>query len=642
MLFIRNLTVTFSTKILFDDISLQINRNEKIGLIGNNGTGKTTLLKIISGESDIIFDGKIEKPGQFRIGYLPQEIDFDSDQPILELVKEAVPDVYTLETKISGLEQALDDSRHPEEKQVLGQQITELHNRLQEKDGYRLASEAEKILAGLGFKKTEMKQPLSHFSGGWRMRVFLARILMGDNDLLLLDEPTNHLDLESIIWFENYIRQTNATVIVVSHDQSFLDQTVDKIAEIYQKKITLQVGNLSMFEAQREERQRLQEKKYLEQQREIQEIERFIERFRYKNTKAKQVQSRVKMLERMDKIAPPESRTEARNFRFPTPPPVDKELLTIDAVAFGYTPDQSLFEDVTLSVYRQDKFALLGKNGIGKSTFVKLIAGLLSPQAGEIKRSARARFGYFAQHAVENLNPEADIYTEVYEHADSALQTSVREVLGVFMFSGDDQYKPIKVLSGGEKTRVALAKLFVSPANILILDEPTNHLDRSSKAVLTKAIDNYAGACIIISHDEHFLTQVARNVLYIENKKIRKYEGTYREFVSVIRSKTSPESGLTAEVAASDNQAQRQQRKDRQREIRQKQSLIAQLEGKIESLEMAIAEQEQKQLDPKIYSDGQLAKEAQDTLDELNSELEQTLSLWEKSNHALSHLQQEQ
>ncbi len=524
MFVLQEITLEFGSRVLFGDLSWHIKPNEKIGLIGANGTGKSTLLRVISGEYSPT-SGNISKRNDLIIGFLNQDLlSYLSDNSILDVAMEAFERANVVHTEI---EKILVQLEHDHSEEILNK-LHKLQTEYDSLDGYQLQSKAEAILEGLGFTTEDLKRPLKEFSGGWRMRVMLAKTLLQKPNLLLLDEPTNHLDLPSIQWLENYLHDYEGAVIIVSHDRYFLDKIVNKIAELEYEKLTLYTGNYSDYLIEKEERKELQMNAFKDQERYIKEQEKFIERFRAKASKATAVQSRVKALEKLDKVEEVAGPLAAIKIRFA----VDKQpgkiisKLNIRSKAYG---SNELLKNTTAEITRGDKIAFIGANGKGKSTLLRLLAGH-EEFDGDKEETYNVVETFYAQHQLESLNKEYHPLEELQMTAPDETDTYLRSLLGAFLFKGDDVFKKIKVLSGGERARVALAKVILDKANFLLLDEPTNHLDIQSVNVLVEVLNKYEGTYIVVSHDRYFLSRIANKIWYIENKELKEYPGTYHEF----------------------------------------------------------------------------------------------------------------
>lgn len=524
MLVLNNITFEFGARALFSETSWHIKPNEKIGLIGANGTGKSTLLRIIAGDY-ALSSGEITGRKNLSIGFLNQDLlSYESDNSILHVAMEA----FEKENQIHDeIEEVLKKLEHDHSEDTL-HRLHDLQTEYDAKDGYNIQYKAESILEGLGFSTADLKRSLKEFSGGWRMRVMLAKILLTKPGLLLLDEPTNHLDLPSIQWIEEYLSDYEGTIVIVSHDRYFLDRVVTKIVEVDNEKLVSYSGNYTFFLQEKAMREEMQRSQFKNQEKYIKEQEKLIDRFRYKASKAKFAQSRIKMLEKLERIDDVENNNaEIRlNFNFTQQP--GRSIVQLDVKSKKYG-ELAIFENTEVTIERGDKIALIGANGKGKSTLLRMIdgsekfEGILTPGYNVIQ-------SFYAQHQLESLHLENDLMRELQIHAPERTDAELRKLLGAFLFSGDDVFKKIKVLSGGEKSRVALAKTILTKANFLLLDEPTNHLDIQSVNILIQVLRKYEGSYVIVSHDRFFLAEVANKIWYIENKKLKEYPGTYEEY----------------------------------------------------------------------------------------------------------------
>jgi len=524
MIALNELTFEFGSRILYDQVNWHIKPKEKIGLIGANGTGKSTLLKILVGEYRPTA-GNVSKTKDLKIGYLNQDLlSYQSEHSILHVAMEAFERQNELHDKIQEILVQMETD--------FSESILEKLSKYQEEfealDGYRIQYKAEEILAGLGFTPEQSSKPLKEFSGGWRMRVMLAKILLQQPDLLLLDEPTNHLDLPSIQWLENYLNTFEGAIVIVSHDRYFLDRTVEKIVESRSGNLFSYSGNYSFYIEEKAVRQEIQKGEFKNQQSKIKQEEKLIERFRAKASKAKMVQSRIKALDRMDRVEDVESDAPTVSFKFRFSRPSGRSVALLEDINKSY-PNLPILHNTGAEIEKGDKIALIGANGKGKSTLLRIIAGTESFE-GKSQLGFNVIKTFFAQHQLEALTLENTILQELQSFAPTYSDTELRTLLGCFLFTGDDVFKKIKVLSGGEKSRVALAKTLTSDSNFLILDEPTNHLDIQSVNILIQALEQFEGTCIIVSHDRYFLSQVANKIWFIENKEIKSYPGTYDEF----------------------------------------------------------------------------------------------------------------
>ncbi|HEB70200.1 MAG TPA: ABC-F family ATP-binding cassette domain-containing protein, partial [Desulfobulbus sp.] len=513
MLSINNLSLQYGAKHIFRNISTQVNAGERVGLVGVNGTGKSTLLKIMCGRQEID-PGIVSRASWFTVAYLPQEITIElGERTLYDEAESAFDDILASQEELVkiGEQLAVLDQGHPEIEALLERQ-GDLQHLLEGQDVFRMRPEIEKILFGLGFSKADLEQPVAGFSGGWIMRLLLAKLLLQKPALLLLDEPTNHLDIDSLTWLEEFLRQYHGAMIIISHDRSFLDRVTEITWELSIGRLTVYKGNYSHYLVEKEQRLELERAAYNNQQAMIKQTERFITRFRSKSTKARQVQSRVKQLEKLERIELSETERSV-HFSFPPAAASGRDILTLKGVhkVFG---EKTVFEDVSLSLQRGDKLAVIGVNGAGKSTLLKILAGL-EPAEGEVRPGHNVILSYFGQHQAQELAGELSLLDTVYHAARNMTITQVRSLLGAFLFTGDEVDKKVQVLSGGEKSRVALAKMLVRPANLMLLDEPTNHLDISSQEVLQEAMAQYEGSIIIVSHNRFFTNSFVNKVLEI-------------------------------------------------------------------------------------------------------------------------------
>ncbi|NWF93887.1 MAG: ABC-F family ATP-binding cassette domain-containing protein [Syntrophaceae bacterium] len=528
MITLSRVQKSFGSKVLFKDCSLQIGVRDRIGLIGPNGSGKTTLFRMILGEESID-GGEILIAKGVKIGYLPQEIFSLTGDTVLNEVLKGVETITSLQDKMGVLEEELLSLKDPKEQERLAKEYGKLQERYAILGGYGLEAESRRILKGLGFKERDFERPTVELSGGWLMRIALAKILLQSPDLLLLDEPTNHLDLSSLIWLEEFLINYPGAMVIVSHDRVFLNHLIDRIAEIEGQKVDLYYGNYDHYLEEKEARRQILEATYKTQQRKIEQTERFIERFRAKNTKSSQVQSRIKMLEKMERIELPKERKEVR-FRFPIPPRSGHKVIEVKNLHKSYGEIQ-VYRGIDLALYRGDKVALVGPNGAGKSTLLKILAGVLDFEEGKVDLGKNVTRAYFAQHQFDLLRPENTVFEELLSIATEESQTELRNLLGMFLFSGEDIEKRVSVLSGGEKSRLVLAKMLLKPANFLLLDEPTSHLDIPSRNVLEIALEQFQGTICLITHDRHLINQIANKVIEIDHGVPHLFLGNYDDYL---------------------------------------------------------------------------------------------------------------
>lgn len=602
MITILNLHKQFGGKIIFKDCSLQIGPKDRIGLIGPNGSGKTTFFKIILGEESID-EGEIQVSKNIKIGYLPQEVTNLNGGIVLDEVLNDL-DTTSLQGRIKILEEELSSIKNPKQQIKLSEQYAKLLERYRILGGYGIEAEAKRILKGLGFNENDFSRSIRELSGGWLMRTALAKILLQSPDLLLLDEPTNYLDLHSLIWLEEFLSNYQGAMIIVSHDRVFLNHLVNRIAEIDGQKINLYYGNYDRYLEEKELRREILEATYKSQRKKIEQTQRFIERFRAKNTKSSQVQSRIKMLEKTKLIELPKENKEIR-FKFPAPNRSGHKVMEIKDLHKRYG-DRVIYNGIDLAIYREDKIALIGPNGAGKSTLLKIMAGLLDFEAGEVIIGKGVTRAYFSQHQLDILCPENTVFEEILSIATDKSETEIRTLLGTFLFQGDEIHKKVSVLSGGEKSRLILAKLLLKPANFLLLDEPTSHLDIPSRNVLENALKQFQGTICFITHDRHLINEVANKIIEIDNGIPKIYLGNYEYYVFKKKQIPSSEKDNYEEDITS---LKRKSLISNREEKRKMMKELNQLKRKRESLEKRFREVEKS------------LQEATDTLDYLNKRL---------------------
>lgn len=660
MLSINNLNLQFGKKHLFKNISASINELEKIGLIGVNGTGKSTLLKMLAGitETD---HGVITRSKRATIGYLPQEIDsFPPGRSIYQEAESAFAHLIQVQKDLEDINHQL-GSTNPQSSffaDLLHQQ-GELQQQLDDSDFFQIQAKTETVLHGLGFKTSDFSQDCNSFSGGWLMRLMLAKLLLMHPSFLFLDEPTNHLDIDTLTWLEDFLKNYNGAIIIISHDRTFLDNLTEITWELSLGRLTAYRGNYSKFVQEKEIRMQVQRAAYTNQQAKIQQTMRFVTRFRAKSTKAKQVQSRVKQLEKIDLIELEESEAKI-SFRFPPSAPSGRLAIEAQNVSKSYGPLQ-VFKDISFEFSRGDKVAVVGVNGAGKSTLAKIMAGLIKHDSGQIRTGHNVKISYFGQHQAQDLCKDYTVL-QTMEQVDSDHTISgVRSLLGAFLFRGDDVDKKVMVLSGGEKSRLALAKMIANPANLLIMDEPTNHLDMMSQEVLQEALSQYDGSILVVSHNRHFVDSFVNKVLEIRDGKATVYDGNISYYLSKLRE--ARELGAPATAKPTENienieniGSGETDKKGTSKEARKEKAILRQeknkklgplkknlssLENEIENLEKQKQELEQALADPDLYSDQDSFGEKSKLYSQVDSRLKRRYASWEDIQEKIEQLEEE-
>ncbi|MEL7192349.1 MAG: ATP-binding cassette domain-containing protein [Bacteroidota bacterium] len=645
MLTLDNIGMEYSGRWLFRNVSYQFLPGETVGLIGRNGAGKSTLLKIIIDQLSPT-EGKVHRAGTMHIGFFNQDLlSFETDRSIFEVAREAFRPLLDLKTEIDRLLQRIEEGETDVE---LWDELDRKQLEFKNRGGDQLESRVYAVLDGLGFTTEEHQMPYKSFSGGWRMRVQLAKMLLMEPEVLLLDEPTNHLDLPSIQWLESYLKTFRGSTIIVSHDRFFLDRVAEKILEISLKQLNVYAGNYAFFLKEKALRQDQHLKAYENQQKQIADQEKFINRFRAKATKAKQVQSKIKQLDKIDRLEAPEEEVVDLHIRFTMKETSGKEVLKLKEVEKAYD-SKVILKEAEGTVLRGDKIALIGANGTGKSTLLRIMADT-EPFDGNRAEGYRVKSSFFAQHQLEALNLQRNIFDELNYTISDKSEQEIRDTLGAFMFSGEEIEKKIHVLSGGEKSRVALAKTLMSEANFLLLDEPTNHLDIPSIQILSQALNAYEGTYVVVSHDRYFLSHIANKIWYIEDQQIKEYPGTYREFVEwkarqeaaqqVVETNVQQAVSQTQDPAgtskADDYQARKQRRnriKKLQREQERVESAIAELEEKLEALHLKMAE-------PAVAADYNKLSEVQEEVQKVEAKTAALHEEWESVLMELEELEE--
>ena len=640
MISIDNITVEFGGNTLFENVSFLIKEKEKIALIGRNGAGKTTLLKLIAGEMSPT-RGSISRPRNLTIGYLPQHIKVNDSKTVREETLTAFENIFAIRANIATLTAELNerDDFHTAEYGKLIEELGYQNERLQMFDSDSIEAETEKTLMGLGFRRTDFERRTSEFSGGWRMRIELAKILLRKPDLLLLDEPTNHLDIESINWLESFLKNSKSALLLVSHDKAFVDAVTTRTIEISLGKIYDYKANYSRYLELRAIDRENQIRAYENQQKLIADTQDFINRFRYKPTKAVQVQSRIKMLEKLEPIQIEEVDNSRLNLRFPPPPHSGTISLDIENLTKAYG-EHTVLQNIDMQIRRGEKIAFVGKNGEGKTTLVKCIVGDLDFM-GTLRLGHNVKVGYFAQNQAATLDDSKTVFQTVDDIAMGDIRTKLRNILGAFMFGGDDIDKRVAVLSGGERSRLAMIKLLLSPVNMLILDEPTNHLDISTKNVLKDAIRQFPSSAIIVSHDRDFLDGLVDKVYEFADKKIIEHIGGIGDFLRAknfnslhqIEIKNTDKKDIATQ-AVSDSKLQYEQNKERARQIKKQERQIELLESDIADFEKEIARLEAE------FTDGNSSDELSVKYHKTQHLLEQKMYEWEILSEDLEKIKQ--
>ncbi|MBD5781731.1 ABC-F family ATP-binding cassette domain-containing protein [Pelagicoccus sp. NFK12] len=636
MITLRNICLQYGERYLFRDATATIGAKDRIGLVGANGAGKTTLLKLIAGV-EAYDSGGIDKANYVSIGYLPQDGIAAHGKTLFDEVHTAFSNVIELKQKIDAANIRLNEldtasEEYAETLELLG----EMELQLEDLDVARIPSRIESILLGLGFKSTDMHRMTDEFSGGWQMRIALAKLLLAQPSLLLLDEPTNHLDVESQAWLEDFLRRYHGSLLMVSHDRAFLDSLITRTFEVYQGALTVYTGNYSKYETQSVERRAQLEKAYAKQQRELAKTQQFIDRFRAKATKARQVQSRIKALEKVDRIEI-EQEADQVAFSFPEPPRSGQNVIEVKNLRKCYG-DLEVIHSANIRIERGDRIAVVGVNGAGKTTLAKILAGVEPFQSGERIVGGNTSISYFAQHQADELDPELDIFETIERVAEVGNNTSLRTILGSFLFQGDDVFKKVKVLSGGERNRVALAKMLVQPANFLILDEPTNHLDIRSQDVLRGALDEFPGTFLIVSHNRDFLDSIVTKVLEVRKDGLSLHPGNVSDYLTRLASRSAPSREATTrpqKPAPQTPSTNTQNPKELRRLKAQKQAQLKPLTDKLKKVEALIAELESQQseyenlmADPDFYKDANKSQKVLTTYDSNKSKVETAYEEW--------------
>jgi ATP-binding cassette subfamily F protein 3 len=640
--------VQFGAKKLFDDVSFIVNPRDRIGLVGSNGTGKSTLLKIINRELEPD-SGTVARSKHTTVDYLPQDGITFAGKTLFDEVYSGVSDIAEVKNEIDEISDELssfEDKNSPEYLDLI-EQLGELQHRFEELEGFKIKSSIEKVLMGLGFTIEDLSRLTEEFSGGWQMRLCLAKLFIKNPSVLLLDEPTNHLDLDSLLWLEGFLRAYEGAVILVSHDRTFLDNMTDKTIEIYTGKVTLYSGNYTFYVKEKESRKELLEKRFLNQQKYLKQQERFIERFRYKKNKASVVQSRIKMLEKMD-LVELEDEESAIHFKFPPATHSGRKVIELKNISKSYG-DNLVLKNINLEIERGEKIGFIGVNGAGKSTLARIIIGTEEFQNGARKLGHMTELEYYSQHQAETLNTNHDVLETLDEVATGDVRKQLRNILGSFLFKGDDVFKSVSVLSGGEKSRLALAKMLLEQSNFLILDEPTNHLDMSSKKVLMNALRGYQGTILIISHDREFLDGIVTKIIEVKDKNIKIYEGNCSYYL--MKKKEEAEgSNNKNDLKEQSNESKSKRSKEQKRteaETRNKiyrlakpyKDKITKIEHSIKNKEQRLKEIENKMAAEDFYKNSENVVKTNQEFNELKKRLDDLYHEWFINNDKIREIE---
>jgi ATP-binding cassette, subfamily F, member 3 len=651
LLSLDHISIQFGGRSLFDDVSLVIGPHDRIGLVGSNGAGKSTLLKIIAGinQSD---SGSVGKAHYVTVGYLPQDGVIASGKTLYKEVETAFETIIQVQEELKEAHELLEtldpnSEAYMESLEVYG----ELQHKLEDLDAFRMKSKIERVLMGLGFFVRDFERQTEEFSGGWQMRIALAKLLLQEPSVLLLDEPTNHLDIDSLQWLEDYLRQYNGAVILVSHDRAFLDSLSKKTLALSMGKLEVYAGNYSFFEKEQEIRRAMQVNAYKNQQRQLEQTQRFIDRFRYKATKARQVQSRIKQLEKIERIEI-ENEEEEIHFKFPPPQQSGTVVMTLKNISKAYG-SIDVFENLDYTIERGEKIAVVGVNGAGKSTFVRILAGNEPFQHGERIIGHNVVLSYFGQHQAEELDFSKEAIEVIDEVAVGEIRTKLRTLLGSFLFHGDDVFKKVSVLSGGEKSRLALAKMLLQPANFLIMDEPTNHLDMRSKKVLQEALSKYEGTYVIVSHDRAFLDPIITKVIEFSSEGVRTFLGNISDYIAKKKSERETSASSNEPKHANAKSSTGFPDKERKRlEAEQRNKLykillpyrkkLESVESEIATMESRKAEIEAMMADPDFFKNGDEAKKISQEYKELPHRLEQKYNGWNQLTEDIAAIEEKE
>ncbi len=650
MIAVQGVSKLLGKKELFRDVSFHIEPGERIGLIGSNGSGKTTLFHIMLGDMEPD-SGTVSKPKAMRLGYLPQEWTPHADKTVLSYAMDVHEELNAVQAGLRLLQESLGKENDEESAGELARRQSHLLEKLEHLGGYDLEARACRILAGLGFDNEQMNRPVSTLSGGWAMRLELARLLLSEPDLLLLDEPTNHLDLESLLWLEEYLLGSSSAIVLVSHDRAFLNRVVTRILELEQAQLHEYAGNYNDYLEEKILRRRIQQASFKNQQERIRQMERFIERNRVRKDRARQAQSRMRQLEKIERIEAPVQ--DARiHFTFPEPPRSGKRTMELRQVwkAYGETV---VYDGIDLVIERGDHIAFLGRNGAGKSTLLKILAGTEAISGGERLPGHQTVLGYYAQYQWEQLRPEWTVLEEASSVAGEMTQTQLRGMLGAFLFSGEDVQKKVSVLSGGEKARLILCKLLLQRPNFLLLDEPTNHLDITSREVLEGALETFSGTICFISHDRHFINRIANKTLVVDSGRIHLFPGNYTDYQEIWKQRLETPSGRSAaqeEEARTDPAPLRKDQGRKRLEAERRNQLfrikkpiqdrLEEIEAELETAQELLDSLTTRLADPATYQNGNTVQDLQKAYQQGQQKIGELTRDWEDSASRLEEIEQ--
>jgi ATP-binding cassette subfamily F protein 3 len=626
----QSVSLRFGPKVLFEDVDLVVDGGDRLGVVGPNGTGKSTLMRMLAGIQPPD-GGEIRAVRGLRLGYLAQEHGEVGEARLVDYVLEGAPGKEVLEAEIAGLQAALEGSTDPDEQTELGGRLAELHESLADLEQRFGRHEAERIACGLGFEIADLVRPVSDFSGGWRMRAALARLLFERNDVLLLDEPTNHLDVPSIEWLTDFLQSSGQTLVLTSHDRTFLNRHIDRVASLEVEGLRTYRGNYDQYLEQREEELAFLEARWAKSEKRQRELEAFVTRFKAKASKARQAQSKQKLIEKMqaESVEIPKPR-RALKIAFPPTKRTGDHVLRIEDVSFAYGVEPVL-SDVSLTIQRQERIGLVGVNGAGKTTLLKLLAGELEPSKGRITLGAHVEPSYFAQHHADTLSDDQTVLEAVWTGHEELSQTQVRSICGAFLFSGDDVEKRVGVLSGGERARVALARILTRPGNLLLLDEPTNHLDTDAADALTESLAAYDGTVVFVSHSFRFIDRLATQLWDVGGGRVEPFDGTFSDYLERLRERQKAlySSGAAARPAGKTERMQaREAQKAKARDRRRLEREVEALEARVTALEARVGELEAELSKPETHADLDASRKLTQAYEATRRDRDAALEAW--------------